>query len=110
MTAFDEISLLPGGAYCVTLGGVANTVNKGEFVPTIMRSGPYRLFFYSNEGVEPAHIHVQRERSLAKFWLKPVSLASAKGFSSTELREIQRRVHSRRLELLEAWNGYFKAR
>ena len=44
-------------------------------MPTIARIGPYRFFFYGNEGSEPPHVHVQRERMLAKFWLDPVSLA-----------------------------------
>ncbi|KAB2961114.1 MAG: DUF4160 domain-containing protein [Candidatus Methylomirabilis oxygeniifera] len=40
-------------------------------MPTILRSGPYRFYFYSNERAEPPHIHVQRERFFAKFWLNP---------------------------------------
>lgn len=31
-------------------------------MPTILRDGPYRLFFYSNEGEEPPHVHVERDR------------------------------------------------
>jgi len=31
------------------------------------------VFFYSNNGVEPLHVHFQRERCLAKFWLMAVS-------------------------------------
>jgi len=38
-------------------------------VPTILRDGPYRFFFFSNEGFEPPHVHVQRDRAIAKFWL-----------------------------------------
>ncbi len=34
-------------------------------MPTCMRVGPYRLFFYSNDAAEPLHIHVERERSQA---------------------------------------------
>jgi hypothetical protein len=49
-------------------------------MPTVLRIGPYRFFFFSNEGDEPVHIHVQRERALAKFWLKPVLLAGSSGF------------------------------
>lgn len=41
-------------------------------MPTILRIGLYRFFFYSNENGEPAHIHIQRESALAKFWLHPV--------------------------------------
>ncbi|MBW6456390.1 MAG: DUF4160 domain-containing protein [Trueperaceae bacterium] len=29
--------------------------------PTVLRDGPYRFFFFSNERGEPPHIHVQRQ-------------------------------------------------
>ena len=58
-------------------------------MPTIVRIGPYRFFFYSNENGEPVHIHIQRERMLAKFWLNPVMLASSVRFSSKELRRLE---------------------
>lgn len=72
-----------------------------------MRHGAYRFFFYSNENGEPPHIHIQRERALAKFWLKPVSLASSTRFPPKEIRSVQKLVESNKLELLEAWNEYF---
>ena len=75
-------------------------------MPTLLRSGTYRFYFYSNERGEPAHIHVQRERFLAKFWLEPVSLASSKRFRSHELRAILRIVEDHEAELLEAWNEH----
>ncbi|HTR38030.1 MAG TPA: DUF4160 domain-containing protein [Bryobacteraceae bacterium] len=43
-------------------------------MPTIARVGPYRVFFFSNEGFEPPHVHIQREQALAKFWLETVAL------------------------------------
>ena len=76
-------------------------------MPTILRVGPYRFFFYSNEQGEPAHIHIQRERMLAKFWLKPVMLASATRFSPQELRKLESLVTENKNVLMEAWNGYF---
>jgi hypothetical protein len=76
-------------------------------MPTILRIGPYRFFFYSNENQEPAHIHIQRERMLAKFWLNPVALASSVRFSSTELRKLEQLVVDNRNVFLEAWNEYF---
>jgi hypothetical protein len=76
-------------------------------MPTIARIGPYRFFFYSNEGVEPMYVHVQRERSLAKFWLDPVSLASSTGFPSHELNEIEAIVAENRERFAEAWNEFF---
>ena len=49
-------------------------------MPTVLRIGPYRFFFYVNENDELAHIHIQHERALAKFWPRPVAYASSTGF------------------------------
>jgi hypothetical protein len=57
-------------------------------VPTVLRSGPYRVYFYSHEPNEPAHVHVDRDDESAKFWLGPVALALNLGFSPMELRRI----------------------
>ena len=57
-------------------------------MPTVLRVGGYRFFFYANESGEPRHIHVQRERMLAKFWLQPVVLASSSGFAAHELKKL----------------------
>jgi hypothetical protein len=78
-------------------------------MPTVARAGPYRLFFFSNEGFEPPHIHVQRDRAVAKFWLAPVALEWSSGFSSRELRRIERLVAERRDQLQEAWREFFPA-
>ena len=75
-------------------------------MPTVFRNGPYRFYFYSNEKGEAPHIHVQRERFLAKFWLQPVALAGSKGFRSHELRVIKKMVEDHQDELLEAWNEH----
>jgi len=58
-------------------------------VPTIRRIGPYRFFFFGNDGRETLHVHLQRDRKLAKFWLRPVALASASGFAGHELRRLR---------------------
>ena len=76
-------------------------------MPTVLRSGPYRFYFYSHEPNEPPHVHVDHDASSAKFWLDPVSLARNLGFSGHELRRIERIVRDNQLELLEAWNGWF---
>jgi hypothetical protein len=75
--------------------------------PTILRVGPYRLFFFSNEAGEPPHVHVQRERMLAKYWLEPVSLARSTGYSSVELRRVEAIVSESVQALREAWDEYF---
>lgn len=75
--------------------------------PTLLRQGPYRFFFYSNEGTEPPHIHVQEGRKLAKFWLDPVELAKSTGFASQELNRIRSIVIDHRDTFEDAWHEYF---
>ncbi len=78
-------------------------------MPTILRIGPFRFFFYSNENGEPAHVHIQRDDSLAKFWLKPVVLASSTRFSPKDLRKLESLVEDNREKFVEAWNEYFSS-
>jgi hypothetical protein len=53
-------------------------------VPTVLRKGPYRFFFYSADRAEAPHVHVQCGRAKAKFWLEPVAFERATGFSAHE--------------------------
>ncbi len=76
-------------------------------MPTVLRSGPYRLYFYSHDGGEPPHIHVDRERFSAKFWLEPVELARNLGFGAVELRRIERLVVDHEDRLRDSWHDYF---
>lgn len=76
-------------------------------MPTVLRVGPYRFFFYSGDGNEPPHIHVEHDASVAKFWLDPVRLARSRGYRRAELSDINRLVNEHAKELLEAWNEYF---
>lgn len=76
-------------------------------MPTVMRIGPYRLFFYSADGHEPPHIHVERDDNIAKLWLDPVRLADSGGFRRSELREIDRIVREHEEELTRSWHEYF---
>jgi len=78
-------------------------------MPTVLRIGAYRFYFYSNEKGEPPHIHVLRERFLAKFWLDPVALAGSKRFASHELRTMQKYVEENREKLLEAWHEHISS-
>ena len=51
-------------------------------MPTILRSGALRFFFYSLENAEPPHVHVESGDATAKYWLEPVELARSRGFQS----------------------------
>lgn len=77
-------------------------------MPTVLKIGPYRLFFYAGDRDEPPHIHVEREDKIAKFWLDPVRLQSSGGFSRREIGRIQKRLSENHTKLLEAWNEYFR--
>ena len=76
-------------------------------MPTVVRSGPYRFYFYSHEPNEPAHVHVDRDDLSAKFWLEPVGLARNLEYLARELRRVQRVVARYQIALLEAWHGHF---
>lgn len=75
--------------------------------PTVLRSGPYRFFFFSSDSAEPPHVHVERETRTAKFWLVPVSLAFTHGFRARELERLSGIVAEHRTELLRAWHDFF---
>ncbi|MCB9877455.1 MAG: DUF4160 domain-containing protein [Planctomycetes bacterium] len=78
-------------------------------MPTVLRIGSTRFFFYSNEGAEPPHIHIEQAGALAKFWLDPVTLAASSRLSGRELRRLEQQVSEHRQEFLEAWRDYFGA-
>ena len=75
-------------------------------MPTVLRWGPYRAFFYSNERGEPPHVHVRAGSKEAKFWLHDLAVAVNIGFRSHELSGIIRKLRAHREELLAAWHDH----
>jgi len=78
-------------------------------MPTVARDGPFRVFFYSNEGAEPPHVHVSAGRATAKVWLRQVAIARSRHFSPRELRQIEALVTDNADAFLEAWNDHFNS-
>jgi hypothetical protein len=76
-------------------------------MPTALRVGPYRFFFYAGDGDEPHHIHVERDDKIAKYWLDPIRLDRSGGFDRVELRRIRMIIEEDHETLMEAWNEYF---
>jgi len=74
---------------------------------TVLRSGPYRVYFYSQEPNEPPHVHIDRDDRTAQFWLVPVALARNFGFPPRELTHIEALIQQQQQTLLEAWNDHF---
>ena len=77
-------------------------------MPTVLRVGPYRFFFYASDRDEPPHVHVEREDKVVKLWLDPIWLERSGGFSRREINRIQKLVSDHHKTLLEAWNEYFR--
>jgi hypothetical protein len=73
-------------------------------MPTVLRVGPYRFHFYSDEGAEPPHIHVRTPTGECKFWLEGVRLARCRGVRPLELRAIERLVYEHHGLLLERYH------
>ena len=73
-------------------------------MPTVLRVKGYRVFFFSEEGNEPVHVHVRKAGALAKFWLNPVKLAHNEGFKRHEVQRIIRLLEQHEKELVKTWN------
>lgn len=76
-------------------------------MPTVLKLKGFRFFFFSMEGTEPAHIHVEHGDKVAKYWLTPVNLASSHGFRSHELRALRKMVDEHKNLFLEKWHEFF---
>jgi hypothetical protein len=76
-------------------------------MPTVLRLGPYRFFFYSLENGEPIHIHIECDEKTAKFWLDPVELAHSQGFRASELGRLRVLVVAHRVLFEKAWYADF---
>ena len=77
-------------------------------MPTVLRWGPYRAYFYSNERGEPAHVHVRAGSRETKVWLHDLTVAINTGYAAHELGDIIRHLRLHRITLLEAWNEHFR--
>ena len=78
-------------------------------MPTILRVRGYRFFFFSTEGSEPAHIHVEKAESYAKFWLESIALARSIGYNARELHQLRELVEEHKILFLERWHEYFSS-
>jgi len=77
-----------------------------ERMPTVLRVGGYRLHFYSDEGIEPPHIHVRCADGECKFWLDPVALARNRGVPAHTVRDMERLVYKHADLLLEKYDEH----
>lgn len=78
-------------------------------MPTVLKIDGFRLFFYSDEGNEPVHIHVQYQSATAKFWITPaVLLVNNFGLKSSDLSKAAKIVEKNKTLIEDKWNEYFR--
>ncbi len=76
-------------------------------MPTILRQDGFRFFFFSNEGNEPPHIHVEQAEGYAKYWLDTIELVDSYALNPNQLRKVRNLIKQNRVLFREAWNEYF---
>jgi hypothetical protein len=75
--------------------------------PTVLREGPWRLYFFSREERRP-HVHVQHPDGEAKFWLEPtVARAENAGLSKRQVWAAKAIVERHADEILRIWKACF---
>ena len=79
-------------------------------MPTIFNIAGYRIYFYSNEGDEPCHVHVAKGKGASsKIWIEPeikVAHNDAK-IPPKDLNKILDYVAVRRNKIIKKWNEFF---
>lgn len=76
-------------------------------VPTVLREGQFRFFFFSREETR-IHVHVSHPDGEAKFWLSPsVQLVTSVGLNQRQLREAQSVIETHLGEIKHAWHSHF---
>ena len=74
-------------------------------MPTVLREGPYRVYWFSQEADEPPHVHVDRDEHSVKIWLDTLTVARNDGFHPVEVGRIVALVRRHRERLREEWHG-----
>jgi len=79
-------------------------------MPKVFSWRGYRFHFFSNEGdpLEPCHIHVQKDKNRAKFWIEPyISLEYNYGFTGKELNGFRKIIEDNEKLIRSKWDEYF---
>ncbi len=81
-------------------------------MPTILVILGWRLFFYSNEGNEPIHVHCQKGEAEGKYWLDvrdfEVIEAHSYNMSPANKRTIRRIIFDHFDYIVSQWNKFQK--
>jgi hypothetical protein len=79
-------------------------------MPTILIILGWRLFFYSNEGSEPIHVHCQKGDMECKFWLNrenfDIEEEFAYNMASKDIRQIRKIIYDHFEYIEEQWDEF----
>jgi hypothetical protein len=79
-------------------------------MPTVVMVRGWRVFFYSEEGNEPIHVHVRKGECEAKFWLRveefDIEEAWSHGMKPQLRREIRRIIFDNFDLIVDEWNRH----
>jgi len=77
-------------------------------MPNVIIEDGYRLFFYSNEGNEPIHIHVETGNCTIKIWVDTLKIADEYDCKTKEVKKALLLVE-KHLDLInQKWNEHFQ--
>jgi len=76
-------------------------------MPNVMRKDGYRFFFFSKEGNESPHVHVEYGDGYVKCWLEPIRLAYSRGLIRRQLAKLLTLVEETQFYFIAYWHEYF---
>lgn len=81
-------------------------------MPTVAIVRGWRLFFYSNEGNEPIHVHARKAEAECKYWLNrskfEIEEAAAFNMNPRLTNEVRRVIYDQFDAIVEAWDIHSK--
>jgi hypothetical protein len=79
-------------------------------MPTILSLLGWRLFFYSNEGDEPIHVHCQKGSMDCKFWIDDKSFDIQEAYtydmSPRDKKQIRKIIFEHFDYIVEQWKEF----
>ena len=76
-------------------------------MPTVLTKDGFRIFFYSADGNEPVHVHIEYGDGLAKFWMNPIALDSSYKMKAKDLKKARTILEVNSDQIRKEWYDYF---
>lgn len=76
-------------------------------MPTILRLDGFRFYFYSSDGHEPPHVHVEKGEGRGKYWIDPIREDYMRDFKAAEKRKASQIIEQFQEQFKQDWNEYF---